>query len=156
MNDENVDQATLINGCEASSGERLDETETHRNLYRRLAIANSLDWNGSWRDEKRATTQDNHAIVDAVAAQLELTPYQKDEAHASLDSLPRELLGAYQSYLLALCICGVVGRRDGRDYHPNKAHPNADTDSKFGELFEDTDSEYSKLYSCWNRIDGEL
>lgn len=156
MTDDYVEQATILKGHEAPDGTRHDKTETHRNHYSRLAMANSLNWNGHWRDEHRATEQDNHAIVDAVAGQLELTSYQQERAHNVLDSLPRELLGAYQSSLLALCVCGVVAADDGRGYHPNNAHPNSETDSKFVELFDSTDAEYSKLYSCWTRIGDEI
>lgn len=156
MTDDYVEQATLINGNEAPDGIRNDGTETHRNHYSRLSLANSGNWNGKWRDEQRATDHDNHAIVDAVGGQLELTSYQQERSHAVLDSLPRELLGAYQSALLALCVCGIVAARDGRNYHPNNAHPNSNTDNVFVSLFDGINAEYSKLYSCWNRIEDEL
>lgn len=156
MTDETVEQATLLKGCEAPDGERHDKTETHRNHYNRLALANSLKWNGHWRDEKQATDSDNHAIIDAVAGQLELTSHQQERAHAELDDLPRELLGAYQSALLALCLCGVIATEDGREYHPNNAHPNSNTESEFVSLFKSTGANYSKLYSCWERVRSEL
>jgi hypothetical protein len=156
MTDDQVEQATVFKGYEAPDGIRDDGTESHKNHYSRLALANSGNWNGFWRDEHKATEQDNHAIVDAIAGQLELTSYQRERAHAVLDSLPRELLGAYQSALLALAVCGVVAAEDGRDYHPNKAHPNSNSDTVFVTLFEETGAQYSKFYSCWNRVSSEI
>lgn len=156
MVDELVEQATTLNGNEAPQGKRRDDTETYRQHYRRLALANNPNFNGQWRDEERSTVEDNAAIVDAIGGQLELTTFQKDRAREALVKLPSELLGAYQSALIALCICGLVGRRDGRDYHPNNAHPNSDTESKFVDIFEATDTTYTRLYSCWERMEQEL
>jgi hypothetical protein len=156
MSDEIVEQATMLNGCEAPPGNRGDGIETRRNHYRRLAIANSLDWNGKWRDEGRATIKDNLAIVNAIGSQLELTSYQKQRSEVLFESLPKELYGAYESALLALCVCGIAAREDGRDYHPNNAHPNSDTDTEFTAIFDEISAGYKQLYSCWERVQGEV
>lgn len=156
MSDEIVEQATMLNGCEAPPGNRGDGIETRRNHYRRLAIANSLDWNGKWRNERRATIKDNLAIVNAIAGHLELTDYQKQRSETVFEALPNSLYGAYESALLALCVCGLVAREDGRTYHPNNAHPNSDTTTEFTDVFDDINAEYKQLYSCWERVRGEM
>jgi len=156
MTDEQTGQATHFNASDVADTDRHDGIESRRNHYSRLAIANSLDWNGSWRDEDRATIKDNRAIVEAIASQLELTDYQQERALRELESIPRELLGAYESAMLALCLCGVIARRDGRDYHPNHTHPNSDRDSDFVRLFDETSATYSQFYSCWKRVSYEI
>lgn len=158
MSDEYVDRATTLSGSDAPSEKRMDGSETKQNYYNRLAVANSLDWNGKWRDERRATRKDSVAIVDAIASTLELTDFQTERAQKFFESLPKNYNEAYSTALLALCVCGLSGRKDGRRYHPNRIHPNTDDEcaGKFEELADDLSVEYSRFYSCWNRVEGEL
>lgn len=157
MTDDYVDQATTLKSSDAPDGERLDGSERHQDHYQRLAVANSLDWNGKWRDERRATRKDASAIIDAVASTLELTEYQTNKAHRYFDHLPDDYNQAYSTSLLALCVTGMAGRDDGRDYHPNNVHPESETDGAFVEFArDDLGASYEQLYSCWNRIRGEL
>jgi len=149
MTDEQTGQATTLYPTDVAD-------ESKREKYSRLALANSLNWNGKWRDEERATIQDNRAIVEAIAGQLELTDYQQERALTELERIPRELLGAYESAMLALCLCGLIARKDGRDYHPNHTHPNSDRDSTFVNLFAETSATYSQFYSCWKRVSSEI
>lgn len=149
MADEQTGQATTFYPTDV-------DNDAKRERYSRLALANSLNWNGKWRDEERATMNDNRAIVEAIASQLELTDYQQERALTELERIPRELLGAYESAMLALCLCGIIARRDGRDYHPNHAHPNSDHDSHFVTLFEETSASYSQFYACWKRVSQEI
>lgn len=156
MTDEYVEQATKITGSDAPDKQRLDGYESQQDLYQRLAVANSLDWNGKWRDEYRATRKDAAAIVDAIGSSLELTDFQKQRAKEYFDQLPDSYNEAYSTLLLALCVCGLSGRVDGRDYHPNELHPNSTSNGEFAHLAKRNGIRYSRLYSCWNRIEGEI
>lgn len=159
MSDDYVDRATTLKGIDAPSETRLDGSETKQNYYSRLAVANSLDWNGKWRDEWRATRKDSVAIVDAIASSLELTPYQKERAQHYFDSLPSDYNEAYSTSLLALCVCGISGKLDGRNYHPNRHHSNGPEpthNNKFAQLTYQNEIAYSELWSCWRNIEEEI
>lgn len=155
MKDELDEEATTFNGCEAPSGMRADGVESFQNFYSRLSLANSLRWRGKWRDEGRMTHEDNHAILDSIAGQLELTDYQQTRAHNLIDKLPDTVFQAYQSLLLGLCVCGVVGYQDGRNYHPNSVRTETDTSAAdmYVELYEETDASYRAFYTCWKRVE---
>lgn len=153
--DDHVERATTFNGSDAPAGERLDGYETKQNHYRRLSAKNSLRWNGKWRDEQRETRTDAAAILDSVASHLELTPYQQKEANREFTALPDKYIEAYSTALVALCVCGLVGRKDGRNYHPNNLnsdHPS----SEFTRLVEDITVSHAALHKCWDSVEGEM
>lgn len=158
MSDEYVEQATKITGSDAPDEMRLDGTESKQQMYQRFSVWNSLDWNGKWRDEERATQKDASAIIDAIASSLELTDLQATRAKSYFDSLPDSYNQAYSTALLAVCVCGLSGRQDGREYHPNTIHPSTDESTgSFAHLArEEIGVSYSQLYSCWNRVRGEV
>lgn len=155
-NDEHVERATTFRGYDAPTDERLDGSETLYDYYDRLSVANSLDWNGKWRDEKRATQKDASAILDAVAAHLELTDYQKSESHRRFSSLPNRLNQHYQTSLLAIAVCAVVGYEDGRKYHPTILQDDTDDPPyAFAELVSDIDVTFTEFYRCWSDVQME-
>lgn len=156
IDEDYVERATTFDGQDAPPGDRLDGSESFRNYYKRLSVANTLDWNGKWRSERRETIKNASAIVDAIASQLQLTDYQTEEAHRIFANLSLELNEAHSTSLLALCICALVGRKDGRDYHPNQHHPRASRDTDFARIAEDIGVSYAALYSCWKRIRREV
>lgn len=152
-----VERATTFNGSDASAGKRLDDYEYKKDYYRRLSVHNSLRWNGKWKDRRRETAKTASAIVDAVAGQLELTPYQKEEAHRKFSQLPDRYNKAYSTALLALCICGLVGRQDGRNYHPNQIHPDSNVHNQLTDFAGETKGIYYRsFYKCWCAVKHEV
>jgi len=148
MTDEQTGQATTLYPTDVAD-------ESKREKYSRLALANSLNWNGKWRDETRATKRDQNAILDAIAGQLQLTPYQHQRSRSVFDDLPDGFSGqGYSTRVVALCVCGIVGREDGRNYHPNKLHPNASSESGsgFSSIADEIDVSYQEVYSCWSTV----
>lgn len=154
--DEYVERATKFRWSEAPGGKRLDGSESFQNFHKRLSVWNSLDWNGKWKRRRRETRKNAVAIVDAVAGQLELTDYQTSETQTRFADLPPKYNKAYSTALLAVCIGALTAREDGRDYHPNQAHPNSDTQNEFTEVVDDIGVSYSALYSCWKALRREI
>lgn len=158
MTDEYVDHATTMDPSDAPAAERLDGIETKREQMSRFSRSNTLKWNGKWRNERRETSENASAVVESIAGQLELTPYQKARALNIYDSLPDSFDTGYATGLLALVICGIVGRKDGRDYHPNQIRPGTqpDADNTFANLTDELGITYTELYSCWMSIEREV
>lgn len=156
MTDEDyVERATTFDGGDAPSGERLDGSESLQNYYDRLSVWNSLGWNGKWKDRNRETTKNTTAIVDAVAAQMELTDYQKAEAQRMFSNLPDRYNQARSTALLALCICAIVGVQDGRNYHPSQVKYNT-ADNIFVDIANEIEVSFSELYTCWRQLREEV
>lgn len=154
--DEYVERATTFQGSDASNDERLDGSESLANHYSRLSLANSLNWNGKWRDENRETEQNATAILDAIASKLELTNHQKEVAHRYLRALPSKYNQAYSTAVVALCVCGIAGRKDGRSYTPQAAAENPSGAFEFRELIGETNASHSEFASCWSSIKKEV
>lgn len=155
-NDDQVERATTFNGDDAPPGKRLDNSESLDNYYSRLSLANSLDFNGKWKDRRRETQKNASAIVDAVAGQLELTDYQVNEAHRYFTVIPNRFNESHSTEVVALCVCGLAGRQDGRDYHPNAIRPSTDVDTTFAEIANGTGVSYNEFHSVWEAIRQEL
>lgn len=152
-----VRTGTTFNISEVPERQRLDGTESLRETYRRLSVADSPDWDGGWKDRNKETEENSHAIIDSIASSFELTPHQKQRARRYFDALPDNYNQAYSTALLALCVCGFVGREDGRDYHPNNVRerkPTAEND--IARLASELDLRYGQVFSCWNRLRGEF
>lgn len=159
VDDDYVERATTLDSTDAPQGTRLDNSETKQDYYRRLAVLNSLDYNGKWRDERRETAKNASAIVDAVAGSLSLTPFQKAEAHRRFAALPDKYNQSYPTSLVAVCVCGVVGAEDGREYSPKARHPDAAVDGwdyRWYSVVQDTGVSYSEFHSCWESIKAEV
>jgi len=111
-----TEEATTFNPQDAPLTEHEGAVESKRSKYRRLKKTNRLEYNGNWRDDVVARKQDEQAIIGAISSQLSLTDYQKGQARRIYDSLPDDFRYAYSTKLLAVCACGLAGRRDGRKY----------------------------------------
>lgn len=155
MNDDYVERATVFNINEAPSKKRKDNSGTIRGLYARLEQRDDPRRTGGFLDEERRTIEDGAAIVNAVASSLNLTKRQREDAERRFQNLSDNFNQAYATELLAICICGIIGREDGRDYHPNNVHPRATTDNEFAGVVESAGIGYGRLFSCWNRIESD-
>lgn len=154
--DDDAERATTFDAEKAPPGNRYDGTESFYEHYNRLSLANDDRYIGKWRDESQQTKKNSAAIVDAVAGQLELTEYQKSESHRIFSSLPDRFENGYHTHLVAITVCGVIGERDGRNYHPNQLRTGTDTNSLLKNLSDDLGVRYREYYSCWNAIKEEL
>jgi hypothetical protein len=108
---------------------RLDGTATFEQHYARLASHNTGIYNGKWADKTKLRSQDNLAVFDAIAGQLELTRFQKTVGRDAYDGLNlRELSspGGADHTLIAIMVAAVVSGRDGRPFHPNSRDGNND------------------------------
>lgn len=154
MSDEDqVERATTFSASEAPGGERLDGSEAYSNYYKRLSELNSLRWNGKWSNTARENAIDRSATLDSVAGQLQLTDYQHDEAARIYQSLPTRIHEGYSTPLVAACVCGIVGREDGRDCHPHNIRATT-PHTNFGEFLKDHGYSFTETFRCWEAISG--
>lgn len=149
-------EATSFNPYDAPLSERLDGTESKQDQFRRLRYQNTLRWSGKWRDERERTERAAHDIVASIAGQLELTRYQREESLRVFENLPDTYNQAYSTAMLALIVCGLIARQDGRDYHPNAIHPQSKKENEFTALADDIGVDHGQLFSCWRRIKREV
>lgn len=153
MNDEVVEWRTTFDVSDAPHDNRLDSIETKHEMYSRLAVANTLDWNGKWRDENRVTEKTERHIIDALSSQLELTDFQKDRAQKLYYDSREELLPSYSIETLSLCAVGLSGNADGRNYHPNNLLRSNESKNRYAELAIEVGVSHSKLLSCWTKME---
>lgn len=108
----------------------------------------------TWISRREQMVSDRRGVLDAIAGQLELTPYQRERAAHLMDDIDERRFRARKTALVLLCLCGHVGREDGRDYHPNRL--NATGADKFAELARDISASHSELYSCWVGVGNDV
>jgi len=157
--DEHVEQATTIDPTDVADVQRLDGIETKYNTYSRLSIANRSTWDWKWLDRTQKTTQDAAAVVEAVASQLDLTEYQTQRAARFLSQIKQERVQGYSTAALAICLCGLAGRLDGRAYHPNNLLNDplpSEPAEQFAEIARENDISYTALANCWSAVKGDL
>lgn len=148
-----TENATKFYGSESLPGNRLDNTESLSEHYTRLANINSGIWTGTWADKEALRRSDNLAIFDAIAGQLELTPFQARVARTQFDDLNlRELSSpnGIDTPLVAIMTCAIVCRQDGRIYHPNRSDNR--NDSLFVDLLADFDYRIGVVRSCYEKV----
>lgn len=109
--------ATKFNPEEAPAG-------SHEH-WRRLAGYNSGVYNGSWADQQAIRLNDNLAVFDAVAGQLELTNHQKRTGRDRLSALNVRSLGTGIETVV-FAVCAITVREDGRGYYPTRKPENND------------------------------
>lgn len=132
---------------------RLDGTATFNQHYSRLASHNAGIYTGKWADKTKLRSQDNLAVFDAIAGQLDLTGYQKETGRAAFGTLNlRELSspGGIDAALVAVMVAAVVARRDGRNYHPQGTDES--NDDLFTALLNDLDYDDSVLHSAFGKV----
>lgn len=142
------DPAANYNGYD-----RLDGTESYEDYYTRLSLINTGIWTGTWADENQRARQEKLAIFDALAGQLDLTPFQKEQGRTAFDGLNlRELSspGGIDTTLVAICVAAVVVRRDGRKYHPQANDES--NDDLFTALLDDFGYDDSVIHSCLGKV----
>lgn len=103
---------------DSPTGKRHDNSEAFGQFYNRLAMHNNSKKSGKWHDENDATAEDHAYLIDSVGSSLSLTEYQRERAKHIEDQLPDTFFRAYRNVAVVLAICGLVGREDGRPYHP--------------------------------------
>lgn len=149
---------TRFYGSEAQNGYRLDGTESFTEYYSRLANLNTGLYNGKWAvDESARWRQEDLAILDSVAGQLELTRYQKKVARIAFDGLDlRELSSpnGINATLVAIITCAIVCREDGRFYHPSRGDET--NDSLFVDLLDSLDYRDRVIRSCYEKVLGRV
>lgn len=145
---------TKFYGSDAPSGDRLDGIESLSDHYRRLANLNTGIFNGKWAvDESARWRQESLAIFDSIAGNLELSPFQKTVGRTAYDGLDlRELSSpnGIDAPLVAVMVCAVVCRSDGRFYHPNR--DDKTNDPLFTTLLADLDYRPRVVRSCYEKV----
>lgn len=144
--------------AEYDTKKRLDGTATFEQHYARLASHNAGVYNGKWADKTKLRKQDNLAVFDAIACQLELTKYQKKTGREEFSRLNlRELStpNGIDATLVAVMVAAVVARRDGRMYHPQSSKESGD--GLFSALLADLGYESeSVLHSAFGKVHYQL
>ena len=136
---------------------RLDGTATFEQHYARLACHNAGIYNGKWADKTQIRDQDNKAVFDAIAGQLELSDYQKQigrQEFADLNLRELSTPGGIDTTLVAIMVAAVVSRRDGRSYHPNKN--DNDNDRLFTALIDEFDYCDRVVHSAFGKVRSRL
>lgn len=149
--------ATKFYGYDASakydSKNRLDGSGSVSDHYSRLAAYNTGVRNGKWGDNELLREQDNLALFDAIASQLELTHYQHSrgrQAFSDLDLSELSTPGGIDAALCAVMVAAVVAREDGRMYHPSRDENT--NDGEFVALLSDLDYSEHLLHSCYGKV----
>ena len=148
-----TENATNINYNEASYE---DQPDKYRNYgtpkYKRLSLYNR-GWNGPNRENKEVThRQDNLAVFDALAGQLELTSYQKTKGKATIDKLDLQRI-VRSIDLVALCACILVANDDvvdGYRYWPRANNADAD----FQRVIDGIDYDLDDVLSMMLKLDS--
>lgn len=153
--DDQVEQATTFSVNEVPGGRRLDGSEEYSDYYDRLSKLNSLRWNGKWSNTAREKAIDRSAILDSIAGELQLTDYQHDEASRRFRKLPTDVIQAHQTPAVALAVCAIVGKEDGRTYHYNQAHGQTD-ENDIKNIVDDIGVSYSEFATIWRTIQEEV
>lgn len=110
-------------------------------------------WNGPKRENKEVNrNQDNLAIFDALAGQVELTDYQKAEGRRILTQLDLPNLGRSVD-LVAFSVCILVANDDVHDGH--RYWPTAnDTCSEFTQIAENIGYDSNTILSVMLTVDA--
>lgn len=153
---EQSENTTVINADDAPNTKRLDGTETQANFYRRLAVTNTLKWNGKWRDEKQRTNSNTTSVVGAIACQLELTDHQKEVAHRYRRQIDSGFSRGYGLSTVAATLCGLAGWKDDRSYHPNALRNDWRGENEMANLLRSEDIAFSTYARCWGALENEL
>ena len=157
LTEPDTENATKFYGFDASanydSTHRLDGTGKIADHYSRLAAYNTGVRNGKWGDNELLRQQDNLALFDAIASQLELTRYQHERgrlAFADLDLSKLSSPNGIDATLCAIMVAAVVVRKDGRMYHPNRFRKN--NDELFLALLDEFDYSDRIISKCYGKV----
>ncbi|QRV15064.1 hypothetical protein JMJ58_19485 [Haloterrigena salifodinae] len=149
--------ATKFYGYDASANydtkHRLDGTERISDFYSRLAAYNTGVRNGKWGDNELLREQDNLALFDAIASQLELTSYQHSRGRQAFSELSLSELSSphgIDATLCAVMVAAVVAREDGRMYHPSR--PENTNDDLFTALLADLGYSDRLVHKCYGKV----
>lgn len=156
-NDDNVEWRTTLKASDVPATERLDGSESKQEYYHRLAVANTLDWNGKWRREKRLTAKSERSLLHTISSTLELTDFQRERAWKYYQQLPDDYANGMENgmQVAMLVVCALSGERDGRDYHPVQV-VRGTCSSDIEKLVNDIGIRGMKYAREWERIEGEL
>ena len=140
-----TENATNINPKDAS-------TKKQRKKFSRLSKYNRGIWNGPRREKKEITRrQDNIAIFDSLASQLELTSYQKKKGRRTLDRLDLRRVGL-PTNLIAFSICVLVANDDVPDGYRYWPRAN-NTDADFRRVSKNFPHDVDSILSAMMRVD---
>jgi hypothetical protein len=112
---------------------------------------------GTWKDRREENKelrhrQDNLAIFDALAGQLSLTSYQKQEGRRTFGELELGELG-HATRLIAFGVCVVVANDDVHGGH--RFYPTAKgTDEEFRSMQRDLGFNSNTVLSVMGKIDA--
>ncbi|TQQ81888.1 hypothetical protein [Halonotius roseus] len=136
---------------------RLDGTATFEQHYTRLRSHNDGIYTGKWADKAQLRDQDNNAVFDAIAGQLELSPFQKAIGRTEFGTLNLRDLSSpagIDTPLVAIMVAAVVARRDGRGYHP--ARSPASNDDLFTALLSELGYTNGLVHSAFGKVQYRL
>lgn len=142
---------------EQSNATTLDPTDapaSEQSKWERFRLNNFPGQNGKWRDETVHIPYDREQTLEAVASKLELTGYQQEVAKRMLSDLSDNHFRGNRISTVCFVVCGLAGRRDGRQYHPRSLLRGED--NQYAEQADKLGIEYSELSSAWYRIKEDV
>lgn len=162
LTDHDTPNATTFYGDDVDYGpvDRLDGMKSMEGHYSRLARFNVGTYSYKWGDNAVRRSQDNLAILDAVAGFVDLNPYQKKVARMKMDQMPLSKWSSpngVDGILVAICLCATILRNDWRSnraYHPNRS--DRTNDELFIELLGELSYRDSTIRSCIQKVQGHV
>ena len=157
LTEPDTDNATKFYGFDVSADydttHRLDGTQKLADHYSRLAAYNTGVRNRRWGDNELLRKQDNLALFDAIASNLELTRYQHRQGRQLFADLNLSKLSSpngIDATLCAIMVAALVAREDGRMYHPNRSRKT--NDELFSALLDDLGYSERLIHKCYAKV----
>jgi hypothetical protein len=152
-----TDNATTFHATEAPNTKRLDGTETKQEKFRRLFTEYQTGTrNGKWADKEKIRKQDNGAMFDAIAGQLELPHIVRERGQKFLTEVSLREYG-HPTRLVVFCLCAQLYNTEANydyKYHPNRNDEN--NPNRFIELADDLDLRGNQILSVYNKVGADL
>lgn len=147
------ENATNINPNDASYSDQPAKFRDYGTPTYEKFSAYNRGWNGPKRENKEVNrNQDNLAIFDALAGQVELTSYQKSEGRRTLSRLDLPRIGKSVN-LVAFSVCILVANDDVHDGH--RYWPTAkESDSEFERVADNIDFSDNAILSAMLTVDA--
>jgi len=159
FDEEDAEWRTTFEPDDAPPTDRLDESEGRREHYRRLAVTNTLGWNGKWRSEKKVTDKSERGLFDSICSSLELTDFQQKRAWKYYQQFPKSYRKGYPVSIQLLVACAYSGWKDGRNYRPIEDDEQRDKEQisdDITQIIDDIDGNMREFRSIWFRLMGEI
>jgi len=153
-----TDNATTFHAQDAPTTRRLDgPVESKREQMKRLFTEYQTGTrNGKWADKPKLRSQDNGAMFDAIAGQLEIPQMLREEGKLFLQEANLSKYG-HPTRLVIFCLCAQLYNTEADDeyrYHPNRNNEN--NPDRFLKLAEEFELRKNQILSVYSKVGADL